>query len=518
MLPIGLYPDNRNEDFNSLPVSGFIISKGHLQYQAPMLIANKNYNKEKNFMDKNYKIAEAVLENIGGRENVKDVVHCATRLRFHLYDESKVNEENLKNTDGIFGVMNATGMYQVIVGQNVEKVYDHLCAMGDFTKEKAVDEVLDKDMTDDGKKIDIKKIGNNILSYVAASIAPLVPLLLGAGLWNVIGMIFGPTMLNVISTESGFYLTTQMIYNSFFYFLPVFVGYSAAKALKTNEMWGILIGCIIIVPDFVNMVGTVDSFSLFSIINVPVASYSQTFLPVLIGVWIFSYAYKVIKKYMPSVLFSTFAPIIIYGFVAIIMFTICAPLGTYVGNAITSVFMWMASSILPIRILAYALLTSLWPLITLCGFHLPISMVAIGLLAENGTDTFVLVCALTSVYFVYGMALGAFFKFKKPENKSTAISAFISGYIGAILEPTLYGVCLKSKSAMTVMISGGAIVGILLSIFKPVYYNVGVGNVFALFGVYAGGSVTNIVIGVGLALFATVLGAIGTILFVKFDE
>lgn len=468
-------------------------------------------------MNKNLQIAEQVLDCVGGKENVIDVVHCATRLRFHLHDDSKVDEENLKKMEGVFGVMNAGGMYQVIIGQNVEKVYDHLCQIGGFEKEEKIDEVLDEGIGD-SKKLTIKKIGNNILGYIAASIAPLVPLLLGAGLWNVIGMILGPTMLNVFSAESGFYLTTQMLYKAFFYFLPVFVGYSAAKALKTNQMWGILIGCLIIVPDFVAMVGTNETFSLFSFISVPVADYSQSLLPVLLGVWIFSYVYKLLKRYVPTMLFSTFAPVIIYFVMAIIMFTVCAPLGTYVGEGITGVFMWMADSVLPVRILAFALLTALWPILTLCGFHLPISLVAIGLMASSGQDEYVLVCSTTSVYYLYGMALGAFFKFKKKENKSVALSAFVSGFIGAICEPTLYGVCLRSKSYMAVMLAGGAVMGVILSIIHPIFYNVGTGNIFGLLGTYAGGTNENLIAGIGTALFAVLLGAAAVILFAKYNE
>ena len=83
-------------------------------------------------MNKNYEIAEKILNQIGGKENVVDVFHCATRLRFHLKDESLVNDEEIKKIDGIYGTMHSAGMYQIIVGQNVEKLYDQLCGIGGF--------------------------------------------------------------------------------------------------------------------------------------------------------------------------------------------------------------------------------------------------------------------------------------------------------------------------------------------------------------------------------------------------
>lgn len=469
-------------------------------------------------MDKNQKIAEEVLEYVGGKENVNDVFHCATRLRFHLNDESKVDELALKKVEGIFGTMNAGGMYQIIIGQNVEKVYDHICRVGDFKKERIINE-SSVEILAENEKLSFKRIMNNILSYIVASMTPVIYPLLGAALWNTFGLILGPSVLNVISVESGFYTTTQILYHAFFYFLPIYVGYSAAKALKiSNPVWGMLIGGLILAPNFVSMVGTNDTLSLFSVISVPVANYGQSLLPVLIGVWVFSYVYRFLSKVIPSLLFGTLAPIIIYFVMAIVMFSVGAPLGTYIGEAITSAFMTMGTSILPIRLLAYALLTALWPMLTLFGMHLPIALTAMGLMATSGQDTFVLVCSTSSVFFIYGMGLGAFFKFKKKTNKATALSSFISGFIGAISEPTLYGVCLKSKSSIRVMVIGGAILGIIIALLQPVYYNIGVGNVFAIFGVYAGGSTLNLIVGAGIALFAVVLGVMGVIFFAKYDE
>lgn len=468
-------------------------------------------------MNKNLNIAEKVLENVGGKENVIDVMHCATRLRFHLRDESKVNEDALKKIDGVFGTMNATGMYQVIVGQNVEKVYDHLCGLGDFTKESKVEEVLDKDMADDGK-LTLKKVGNNILKYVASAIVPTMPLIIGAGLWSAIGTILGPSLLNIISADSGLYVTSQLLYNAFFYFIPLYVGCNAAKALKCDQMWGILIGCLTIIPGFVSMVGTVETFSLFGIISVPVADYGSSLIPVLLGVWIFSYVNKLLKKIIPSMVFSIFAPIVIYFVMAIIMLAVCAPLGTVISQGISDVFLWMANSILPIRILAFAVLTALWPLLTLCGFHLPISLAAIALIATNGGDSFVLVCAVSSLYFVYGMALGAFFKFKKAENKSVASSAFVSGFVGSICEPILYGVCLKSKSYMVITVAGGAVMGVIAALLHPIYYNFSVPSIFTLFGTFAGGSTYNLIAGIIIAAVGVVLGTISVIMFGRCDE
>ncbi|MDQ0363001.1 PTS transporter subunit EIIB [Breznakia pachnodae] len=468
-------------------------------------------------MDKNLKIAEDVLEHVGGKGNVKNVFHCATRLRFQIKDMKKVDEDAVKKIDGVLGVMNSGGMYQLIIGQNVEFVYDYLCDLGNFKKLDLIDENLDEE-SEEEKKFSPKKIVNNIFTYMVASMTPIIYPLLGAALWNTVATLLGPDVLDVIAVDSELYLTCGLIYDALFYFLPIYIGYSAAKALNvSNPVWGMLIGGLTIIPSFAAMVGTAESFSLFGLVSVPINDYGSTILPVLLGVWIFTYLYKFIKKITPSILFGTVAPFIIFFVMIILMLAVFAPLGTYVGEVINDVFMWMYNSILPIRIIGYALLTAIWPVITLGGMHMPISLTAFAFLFQNGNDPFTLVCAVSAVWLLYGMALGAVFKYKKKENKAAAASAVVAGFVGGIVEPAIYSVAIKSKSAIKVMLIGGAILGVVLGIVQPVYYNVAATNVIGPFAVFSG-STLNLIKGLGCTVLAIAIGAIGVIMFANFDE
>lgn len=463
----------------------------------------------------NKQIASDVLAAVGGKDNVSMVTHCATRLRFNLKDASIPKEEEIKKIHGVIGTVSAGGQLQIIVGQNVSTVYDEVCRLGGFEAQAAIDENLDGPK----EKLTPKRIGANILNYLTGSMTPLIYPLLGAAMWNSIGLLLGPSVLNVISADSGFYVTTQLIYNALFYFLPVYVGYSAAKTLKiSNPVWGIIIGGMILVPSFTAMVGTAETFLLFSFLPVPVANYGQTLLPVLLGVWLFSYLDKLLRKIIPTIVYGVVAPIIIFGVMMILMYAVCAPLGNFFGEGISAIFLFMGNSVLPLKIVAYMLLAAIWPIITLCGMHMPICLAALGIVATGTPDPFVLICSSLSIFFIYGMALGACIKYKKNANKVTAISAFITGFIGAVCEPILYGICLKTKSAIAVMLGGGAFMGLLAALLGPTYNNVGMGNVLSLFGIFAGSTPRNLVVGIGLTLFAVVLGAIATVLFVKLDE
>lgn len=468
-------------------------------------------------MDRNLTIAEEVVKGVGGGKNIRNVFHCATRLRFELADNSLVDEDALKKIPGVMGVANRGGMYQVIIGQNVEAVCEHVCKLIDLKPGATIEENLDPSIEKKPKNA-LKKVGNSIFSYLVATMAPVIPLILGAGLWMSVASILGPSVLNILPADGPLAISCDLVYDAAFYFLPLYVGYSAAKALNiSNPVWGILVGALTIVPDFVSMVGSAETFSLFGLVSVPVAGYGSTVLPSLLGVWIFSYLYKGLKKIIPEVIFGAIAPFIILFVMAILMLLVFAPLGTLVGNALSSVFMWMYNSALPIRIIGYILLTALWPVITLCGMHLPIFMTALAIMLQTGYDAFAIVCASTSVWVTYGMAFGGIIKFRKKEHKTAAMSAFIAGVIGAICEPAIYGVALKSKSATATMLVAGGISGLALSILQPTYNVLSSGNFLGLFASWAGSS-ANLIKGMGCMLFAFALGALGTIFFARFDE
>ena len=469
-------------------------------------------------MNKNYEIAEKILNQIGGKENVVDVFHCATRLRFHLKDESLVNDEEIKKIDGIYGTMHSAGMYQIIVGQNVEKVYDQLCGIGGFKKEKGIEETLDEEVV--SSKLTLKKIGNNIVSYVVSSMTPIINILMGAALWNVLGTILGPTLLNVVPSDGGFAITCTIIFNALMYFVPIYIGYGAAKALKiSNPVWGMVIGGLTIVPTFINQAAVSSTFELFGFITVPVADYGQSVIPVLLGVFVFKYLYEALKKIIPDLVFSIFAPFIIFFVMTIVMLYAFCPLGTVIGNVISDVFLAMSEAIWPIRFLAYVLLSASWCLITLCGMHLPIAYAVFAIIAQNGCDPFAIACMNAGIYVLNGMSIGAIFKSKTKEQRSNSVSACISAVIGGICEPALYGVCLKNKSTLRVMVVGGALAGAVASILRPVCYTITAGaSIFNLLGPWSGADGANVVKGVAMVLIALVIGLVGILLFANMDD
>lgn len=471
-------------------------------------------------MDKNERMAEEILPLVGGKENVASVFHCATRLRFELKDESRFDEAALKKVNGVLGVKHAGTSYQVIVGPNVGKVYDAMCEKNGFDK---LDEV-EADAADGVGAAEIsgkpetlpKRVLNGVITYIMNSIAPIIPILMGVSMWKTIGTLLGPSMFGVFAEGSDFITMCDFLFEALFYFLPVFIGYTASRYMKIDSAWGLFLGTLIITPTFVSLVGQVDSFQVFGI-SVPVANYSQQFLPVLLGVWICKYVLKGLEKIVPDVISNLIVPVVTVGVMTLIMFAVCAPLGGLIGNGISFVFMYFASAPLVVRVPVMMFLAAIGPLSVLFGVHVAIYVAALTAGAAVGYEAFYFPVFLVYCYVMYGMSLGAIFKFKK-EDRGDAIGYFVSGFCAGISEPSLYGVCLKSKSSIAVMCASGAIGAFFAGIFQLKCALLSAVNVFSLVPYYTVDSTTNIVLGVAVSLGSMLIAAIGTYLFVDFDE
>lgn len=466
-------------------------------------------------MDKNLQIAQAVLEKVGGADNITTVIHCITRLRFTLKDNSLVDDEAIKKIPGVMGTTTGGGLYMIIIGNSVDKVYSHLCKLGGLEVKEGLSENLDNI---DTKKFSAKDIPNKILAYISSCMTGVLPMLVGAAMCKAIAAIIGPSFLNIVSESSDIYVMFTFLYNAFFYFLPIFVGYSACKALKMNPIYGMFIGAMIIVPEFINLVGTVDTFSIFGI-PVPVANYSQTFLPAVLGCWMMSYIYKFLKRYIPDVLEPLLVPTLTILIMTVLMFVVCAPIGTYIGNILSSIFMFFANANPVIRIVGYVALAAALPYMILFGMHTPIFITAYVTLAEVGYDSFVCLLGVTTSCVVYGIALGALIKLKKKENKTLASGYFLTGVLSGLSEPTLYGICLKYKSAMKVLLGGCAVAGAISGILHPaVYVMGGTVTIFSILTYWPAGGTTNLIFGVIAVIASFLVGVIGTLIFAKFED
>lgn len=462
---------------------------------------------------KNYdEMSKQILDLVGGKQNVAQMAHCVTRLRLIVKDKGLVQDDQIKSINGVVGAQWLGDQYQIIIGTEVEQLYPVICAAAGLKEEAAIAENLDS-----GKKgFSLKKIGDSILGYLSPAMTGIIPIMMAACMCKTIAVLLGPGMLNWIAAESDLAIVLDFMYDAFFYFIPMFLGYSAARVLNITPIYGIYLGALIMAPDFMALVGVRDSLSIFGI-PAPVASYASSFLPVILGVWIMYYVLKLLNRIIPDLLKTIFVPLLAVVIMAPIMFVVCAPLGTYIGNVVGNFFIAMSQSNVIVSTLAAVALAVLMPYMVLTGMHGTLVNFAILTFVNNGSETFLLPIMLAYNFAVFGVALGAFFKLKKPANKTAVMGYFVSGILGSVTEPCLYGVIMKYRQTMKALTAACAFAGLIVGIFKPVYYVMTSATAFTFWVPWVAGGTTNLIFGVILMLGSLAVGTAAAC-FVKYNE
>lgn len=453
--------------------------------------------------DRNQQIAVDVLAAVGGKENVTAVSHCMTRLRLNLKDDKIPNDEEVQKINGVLKIVRSGGQYQIVIGQNVSKVYKEFCAQGGFSENAPVSKTADGPK----EKLTPGKIGSIILNYLAGSMTPLIPAMIAAAMFKTLYVLLGDT-LGLIAPTSNLYIMCDFLYDAFFYFLPIFLGYTTAKKLNVNPVLGLFIGASLIVPDFMQL--AVDGAS-FSVYGIPAATgnYSMTVLPIILIMPVFAVINRFFQKYIPETLSTLFVPFL--SVVVILPFEYCllAPiggfLGTYIGNAILA-FGGVAG------FLAVALIGATWSFLVMTGMHQVLIVFGISMIAQNGVDTLVLTGGSYATWAGFGMALGAFLAMKNKEEKSLFLGYMLSNFLGGIGEPALYGIGFKYKKPLAMMAIGGFCGGLYAGITGVGTYVMGATNFLSLLQ-YAGGGTANLVNGIIGVVISVIVAAALTYLF-----
>lgn len=468
-------------------------------------------------MNKNNELALSIMQLLGGKENISDVFHCMTRLRVLVKDMGLAKLDDVEKLEGVLGVHVTNGEIQIIIGPKVEELYKELVKVGCFSKNDAIEENLDEGMSTK-EKFSFKKIGSKILGYISPIMIGILPVMIGASMAKTLGVVLGPSVLNVISDSSDLYIMLDILYKGFFYFLPIYLGYLSAKQLNTSILLGMYLGAMIIVPDFVAMVGVRDSISIFGI-SAPVAAYGQTFLPVIIGAVIMKYVYDFFKKFIPEVLAPIFVPTFTILVMTLVMFVVTAPIGSYLGDLIGNMFIYLVSANAIVRLFGYIALGILFPYIILGGMHMVLINFAIITYITNGFEAFVLPLSIGYSFAIYGIAFGAMMKLKNQKERSLALSYTTSGLLAGISEPILYGIVMKYKYGMRAMLIAGATGGIFCGFLLPKVYLAGsLVNVFSVLPMWVGGGSSNTIMGMMLVLVTFVVGTLSAYFIIDYKE
>lgn len=438
----------------------------------------------------NKQIARDVLDVVGGKQNIASVTHCMTRLRFNLKDESSIDDEKVKGVKGVVGIQKKGGQYQVIIGTNVNEVYDELCALGGFEVKGPVDENLEAPK--DKEPWTVKRVVNSVLNYLSGSVVPLIPILIAGALFKTLSSIFGSTLLGWFADDDPFILLCNMVYNAAFYFMPIIAGFSAARYLKINGLYGAFMGAILVEPSFVQLASTEGaSFSVYGI-PAPVLSYANTLIPILLSVAGMAPISNLVDKYLPKAIRPTFGGFITFLIMLPISLCLLAPLGNYIGLGIAGFFEFLAGT--PFGFIGAMIVGATWPLLVLTGMHVGLAAIALAQFAQVGTDNMILMACTVQAYTATAVAIVAFLRFKDPELKALHLGYLITNFFGGVGEPLLYGVFIKYRRPWIATIVGGAAAGLLASIMNVTLYSP-IQGFFQILS-FAGGTQQNFINGV----------------------
>ena len=381
-------------------------------------------------------LCNQILEKTGGKDNISGAVHCMTRLRLNLKDRSQVDVEAVKKIKGVLGAQFSGEQFQIIIGQHVSEVYPEFCGIAGLGQAAAIDENLDNK-----EPFDIKKVPAKVLDYVSGSIAPTLSIMMGAGFFKMFYAILGPDLLNLMANEAPLMQTLYIVGNAGFYFMPVFVAWGAAKKLNTSVALSMLLSCLLIDPNILNIVTAGEPFSIYGIIPMQLNNYSQSVLPSLLMVFALSYVFKFFDKHVPKVIKIIGVPFCTLVVMVPLMFCVLAPIGNWIGMLLSAFFEGLYNIAGP---LAIALLGAFWPFFVATGMHVAIVQIALINITTLGYDPIVLAGANIANYALMGMTL-AYFLRTKGEEKQMASANVVTLIVGGISEPTLFGILLRER-------------------------------------------------------------------------
>lgn len=431
-----------------------------------------------------------VLALVGGEANVSFLTHCVTRLRFNLKDQSVVDQAAIKAVPGILGCQFSSNQFQVIIGPEVQQVFDVISPLVDS----------DAKVVDEGpkEKLTLKNAANKLLTNFTSCIIPVLPVIICAGMLKMVVAIFGPTLLNWIQADTGLLTILTFAGDAGFYFLPVFLGYATAKHFKSNVFIGMLLGAILLHPSFV---ATLTENKALDFIGLPVtpASYSYSVLPAVMVVWVMVYVRKFFDKYIPG----TLKMILVDSLTVLVMLPLAlcvlGPLGSILSVYLNSAFLTLHDVFGPFGI---GLIAALFLLLIITGMHHAVNMAALVALTANGFESVVFVGATAATLAVLGANFAFILKAKKAENKSLGITATVMQAVAGVVEPTLFGIFLPNKKIMAAHAIGAFCGGTLMGFLGVKAYMLTGSNVLILAG-FLGADMNNFLyacLGSGVAI------------------
>lgn len=440
-------------------------------------------------------LAENLLKAVGGKENVNTVTHCMTRLRFILSDDSVAKEEEISKIPGVIKMIKAGGQTQIVIGQGVDKVYDEVCRLGNFEKKEAIQENLDNQP----KKVTVKSVLNNMMGAISGSLIPVLPALIGAGIFKMVAVLLGPKNLAILAADNPIYVFCDLVNTATYYFLPFFIAYSASKKFKSSPLYPMMLVAVMLHPTFLNIVSAGEPFKLYGFLPMPLVNYTNGVIPIVISAYIISLVEKWVRKIMPDQLRTIFIPVL----TMLISFPLClclfGPICNLLMKYVADGILWLNDNI---GILAIVVVAAVWNFVVMFGMHMPIMMTLLPTWMAMGYDAIVSPATIAGGLAIIGVELAYALRASTKEKRELGWSCLVTNVTANISEPALYGILLVDKRALgysMVSSSVGALVMYILGAKVTLFSGVGFPFLnFLRFGEYAVGGAIGMVVALAM--------------------
>ena len=395
---------------------------------------------------KNKQLAEVIIEHVGGKDNITSLVHCATRLRFALKDESKANAEFLKKQAGIITVVQSGGQFQVVIGNSVADVFNAIMQLTN----------LNEKPTNDVPSAAPKGIVSKLIDLVSSIFIPALVVLVAGGIFK--GIVAILQVMELVQAGSPTLNFLNAIADAPFYYLPIILGFSAVKKFGGNPYVGMALGGALVHPSVVGMLG--NAFELqteFFSIPIKLIPYPSSVFPIILAAWFYSLLERNLNKIMHDSFKKFIAPLFGLIITVPITFAVIGPVVSFLSDTVASgiIYVYQLNSVIASMILA-----ALWQVMVVFGIHwglVPFAMNNISVYQED----FMIPILFPAVFAQVGAVLAVMLRSKDPQVKTLASSSVLSGIFG-VTEPAIYGINLPLKrpfiiGCISAMIGGGIV-------------------------------------------------------------
>ncbi len=400
-------------------------------------------------MAKDYKaLASAVIEAVGGKENIASVTHCVTRLRFVLKDEGKASDATVKQIQHVIDVVHGNGQYQVVIGTDVERAYD------------AAVEILGTDLArgevpaDDGEK---RSIFSKFSETISGIFFPFMGAFIAVGMLKAVVVLLQNFIPGFSAT--GTYTVLYAAADAFMRFLPFALAVSAADKFKTNKYVALAVAFPLLYPSIVT---AYEGGAALDFLGIPVTlvSYASAIIPPIIMTWMLAKLEKFLKAHLNATIFSLFGYMLCILILVPVELIAVGPIfqiaGTVVADAILAVY-----NVAPV--LAGMIFAGVWPILIIFGAHAAFTPIVLNNMATLGYD-WLSPLSWGCNFAMAGACFGVFLKTRNAKLKEIAGPNWITALLAGVTEPAIYGVNLKYKKPFVIACIASAFASIPIAL------------------------------------------------------